>query len=180
MRINLEAAKQGAAEKKSTGYVYPNGWYKVVIRDVEDSEGKDSDSRSLRISAKVYKDGAEVTERGVSMPADAPKSSIQKWNVNYVKRDGSPNKIGMSTVHELVIASGAQPDGDGEIDTDDFEGARVWARLGRKKAEGDYPEKNEVRQFSGIEKADEPKQAPANEAPTPVDPAEDFSEDVPF
>ena len=176
MILNKAVVEKAVAEQSTGRINLPKGWYKTKILEVEDREGKDSDSQNLYISARVYMAGAFVTEKGASLP-EGVKTVKQSWNVNYVQRDGkTPNPYGQATCASLVEAAGAGvddgPDGTLHVEVDQFEGATVWAYItmgksSTKTVEDEngapkvitYDAKNEVRAFKDKDIEDPTKRA---------------------
>lgn len=162
MRIDYQAVEQARQEQQTGAVILPNGWYKAKILEVEDKVGSQSKSKNLVVSARVYAAGAVLTDKNATLDEGTPKTTKQRWNINYVLKDGeTPNKFGMKTCAALIEATGADVDKNNEVSVDEFEGSKVWVYLGigkdntvsvRNEQTGameqrTYKAKNEARDF---------------------------------
>ena len=143
MRINVKAAEAVEQESQAKRLVLPKGRYVVKIPEAEDKAGNEK-ARGLVISARVEgsidEDTGAVKRLNEQYEGVAKSGTKQTWRVNYTKRNGEDNVYGHATANSLVKATGAAID-DGEVEVDQFEGARVEAYLKVEKAR-DYLDEN--------------------------------------
>ena len=172
MRINVPIARE--RQRNAASVVLPSGWYRVKIIEVEDRQGN-GEAWNLRIAARVKVEGAVHRQR---------------WNVNYIKRNGDPNEYGQALILAMAEAVGVPVSAEGEIDPECFEGtvmsiylAELPARdyMGADGRPRRFPASNGPRDAAPDRKPTKPKVVvkPKVVASPPAE-APPFDDEIPF